>query len=220
MDADQEAIARAGRPCHDAANGDTGVPPVRDARSHSPAFTRVHLRLIHLLRRILAPAMLAVIVIGLVGQLVRDRFFLAHLMLHAPLLPVAAAAVVSGIVWRGTRRMRATLLVSGVVGLTAGALPMIGWGTPAPPTDAAGREMTIVHWNVRWGGGGGGVDGKPTRWDSIRDDVVRQATDILILSEAPSPQRIAQLTDALGQGWTTAQVRNAPRARYLYSLVV
>src|ERR671912_1431937 len=82
------------------------------------AFIRVRLRFRSLVRFV-AAALIALIVIGLVGQLVRDRFFLTHLMMHTPLVPVAAVAVVSGIVWRGTQRMRATLLVSGVVGLMA-----------------------------------------------------------------------------------------------------
>lgn len=167
-----------------------------------------------------AGATVTLIVIGLVGQLVRDRFFVTHLMLHAPLVPSGAAALVFGMFWRGGRLMRATLLVSGVAGIASGAWPMIGRGPAPSPTDV-GQEMTIIQWNVRWGGGGGGgVDGAPARWASICDDIAGHAPDIVTLSEAPSPAYVGQLGYELGAGWTSVQVRNAPRARYLYSLAV
>lgn len=194
--------------------------------SFSSAFVRTHPRFQSLLR-LLASITVGLIVIGLVGQLLRDRFFITHLMMHAPLVLLGAAAVVLAIVWRGSRAWRATLLVSGVVGVVSGAAPMIGGGARSSPAPS-GQDATIVQWNVRWGGGGGGVDGSAKRWSSIcdelagfaQDDAPGGAPDIIILSEAPSPPRIAELSGRLGDGWSNAQVRNAPRARYLYSLAV
>jgi endonuclease/exonuclease/phosphatase family metal-dependent hydrolase len=187
-------------------------------RVFSSAFIRVHPRFRSLVR-LAGVIVVGLIVIGLVGQVVRDRFFVAHLMMHAPLVLLGAGAMVLGIVWRRSRAWRATLILSGIVAIVSGAVPMIGGGPSSTPTPV-GHAVTIVQWNVRWGGGGAGVDGSVDRWSAICDELAGVAPDIIILSEAPSPPRIAELSGRLGGDWSMAQVRSAPRARYLYSLAV
>src|SRR2546423_11324450 len=111
------------------------------------------------LRRVLRKSLLVptvgtllALVLGAVGQLVRDRNVLLALMMYVPLPLVGAWAVVFDLLRRGrsVRRFRFGLSGAGLVALVAGGLPMVGMRRPDPaPADAT--PVTLLHWNVMWG---------------------------------------------------------------------
>jgi len=78
----------------------------------------------------------------------------------------------------------------------------------------------VIQWNVRWGGGGSGADGKQERWDSICQDIARHTPDIILLSESPRRERIEHLEHTLGAEWTSVVSQSEQRAHYLYRMVV
>ncbi len=72
------------------------------------------------------------------------------------------------------------------------------------------REVSVLHWNVQWGGG---LFRSPRTWAAQRGEILRQKTDIVILSEAPSAAWIDELVGDLGPGASCARIENEPGRR-------
>ncbi len=166
--------------------------------------------------------LLALLAGGLLGLIARDRFPIVALLMYVPLVPLGGIAVIWGVAarGRGIGRARCALGVAGMTGLVCGVLtmtnPFAGRFIPAP----GATPLTLIQWNVKWGGGGGGKDGSVPRWDSICRDLARQTPDIVVLSESPRLSRLRRLESALGPTWTSVRSEHAPRAPYLFRLVV
>jgi endonuclease/exonuclease/phosphatase (EEP) superfamily protein YafD len=155
------------------------------------------------------------LVLGAVGQFVRDRGVLLALMMYVPLPLVGAGAVVFDLLRRGrlVRRFRFGLAGAGLVAAVAGGLPMLGMRPPdLPPPDSV--PVTLLHWNVMWGGR------DPARWRQTAEHILRRNPDIVVLSEAPSDERVTSTLSRLGPGWEVVYITNEPGSRYWYNPMV
>ena len=175
-----------------------------------------------------AVALFATLLGGLLSLIIRDRLPVVGWLIYVPLVPLGAAAVVWELLarGRGLPKLRFALGLVGALALACGIVTSRGAGLdPAPdvpvaPVTPGVTPITVLQWNVRWGGGGGGTDGKAARWDSICRDIARRAPDIVVLSECPSDQQLDHLEQTLGTAWAFARSEHPRRSRYLYRLVV
>jgi endonuclease/exonuclease/phosphatase family metal-dependent hydrolase len=165
----------------------------------------------------LSAVVVAVALVGsLVGQVLRDRWVVTALLMYIP-LPVVGLAAVAVDLLRGGRTLRRPRFGFAGIGLLSavfGALPLVAWGAKLS-LSSGGGTLTVMQWNVRWGGTGGEAG-----WQSIVADVRQRSPDIVILSEAPGQERISEMLGQLGGSWQSVHIENAPRAHYLYRLLV
>jgi endonuclease/exonuclease/phosphatase family metal-dependent hydrolase len=160
----------------------------------------------------------AIIVAGLVGQVIRDRSVALAVLMYLPLLPAGLAAIALDIIlWgRSIPRARFGLTLLGVVAGTWAVAMMIGvGGATAPPADVP--EISLLHWNVQWGGG---LFRNQQTWSAQRSEILRRDPDIIVLSELPPAVWIARLTDDLGSGASTVYLEHDPGSRYEYRMAV
>jgi hypothetical protein len=147
---------------------------------------------VYIVTKLIGWSLLLAAVGGLIGQILRDRWPVVALLMYVPLLPVGLAALGLDAIGRGRTLPRARFglsavgIVAAVVGLALG----IGHAPPSAPGAPSISAITVLQWNLRWGGGGGGHDGEADRWGSLCDDVARHAPDIVILSESPGENRL------------------------------
>jgi endonuclease/exonuclease/phosphatase (EEP) superfamily protein YafD len=168
-------------------------------------------RLCRALFRIAAALLIAIIVAGLVGQIVRDRSVTSALLMYLPLLPASLAAIVLDVCQRGRAlpKVRFLLTSLGLFGGVWAALLLIGSGAVGKygPADC---EVTLLHWNVLWGGGP-----FPTQktWAAQRASIVERNSDVIILSELPPADQIRKLVDAMGPGADFVGIQHDERFR-------
>jgi endonuclease/exonuclease/phosphatase family metal-dependent hydrolase len=160
----------------------------------------------------------ASIVLGLAGQLIRDRTAPLAILMYLPLLPAGVAAILLDLCRRGRTfpKMRFGLTLIGVVGSACAAMTMIGAGA-ANDVGSERHGVTILHWNVQWGGG---IFRSPRSWAAQRAEILRHDPDIIILSELPPSDWVAQLVDTLGPGASIAAIQHDPGSRYWFRLAV
>ncbi len=158
------------------------------------------------------------IALGLAGLIVRDRTIAFALLMYlpTPLLSLAAIGFDAACRGRGLPRGRFLLGAIGLIGLVGSAWPMVGLG-PGGAGQGGGPEVSVLHWNVLWGGGQGSG---PGRWESIRSEILRQPADLVVLSEAPADDRLDGLVAAIGPGASRVQLANGPLDGYWYKLAV
>src|SRR4051812_45955250 len=158
--------------------------------------------------------------LGLVGQLARDRAMVLSLMMYVPLAPVGAAAVLVDLLLRGRAlgpRLvpRFTLSAAGVVALVIGIVPMLGLRRPQPPA-AGGVTLTLLHWNVQWGG----RRAAESDWQRSAKMMLSRHPDVIVLSEAPHDQWLSHSLETDAGEWRTVQLFNEPGSRYWYRMQV
>jgi endonuclease/exonuclease/phosphatase (EEP) superfamily protein YafD len=145
-----------------------------------------------------------VLMIGLaiIGQVVRDRTVELALLMYIPLLPLGLWAILLDILHAGRSlpRFRFSLTLMGLVLSIWGAFSMMGKGGSHAE---AGIEVSVLHWNVYWGGKGG--DG----WQFISDDIQRMQPDIALLSEPPLKYQFQPFLKKMG--WSTIQYQGKRR---------
>ncbi|WP_435008517.1 endonuclease/exonuclease/phosphatase family protein [Tundrisphaera lichenicola] len=168
-----------------------------------------------LIRKAITIGLVLSIAAGVVGQVLRDRSVVLALLMYLPLLPLGLAAVG----WDAIRRGRGLLgprFGLGGLGLATvigSTWPMIGSG----PGTSHGPEISVLHWNVIWGGGQGL---SPGRRASIRREILDREADLIVLSEAPPDDWLDGLVASMGPGASRVQVQHGPRDSYWYKLVV
>jgi endonuclease/exonuclease/phosphatase family metal-dependent hydrolase len=179
-------------------------------------FTR--LGLIRAVRLITVFGLAVIIVAGLAGQAVRDRSVALAILFYLPLLPASAAAVVLDLARRGRclPRARFSLTLLGVVGGALAAMPMIGSGTVGK-YEPADLEVTILQWNVMWGGG---PFRSPQTWAAQRALIRKRDPDLIILSELPPADWLELLIGELGPGANFAGIETDPGSRDWFRLGV
>jgi endonuclease/exonuclease/phosphatase family metal-dependent hydrolase len=167
-----------------------------------------------LLRRLLRLAALAStvgFVLALSGYVLRDRTRWLATLMYLPLPLVAAAAIlIQSAAFERRRWMRRTFVIG--VALIAGlasirAMRGDGW------RDAPLESLDVIQWNVQWGRDSDG-------WLATVTKISRAVPDIVVLSEAPSDEKLAALCEHLGEGWTFRVTRNLPGDRYWYAIAV
>ncbi len=185
------------------------VNPARSLRSR---------RLIAALRRLTAALLTTTIVLGLAGQLIRDRTVPLAILMYLPLLPVGVAAIVFDLCQRGHTfpKARFGLTLFGALGTAWPTLTMISAGVRSDAgTDLSG--VTILHWNVQWGGG---IFRSQRSWAAQCAEILRHSPDIVVLSELPPADWIEQLVDDLGPDASIAAIQHDPISRYWFRLAV
>ena len=189
-------------------------------------------RLRAVLRRLPRPfayGLLALLTMGVVGRIVRDRSAAAALLLYLPLIPIGLVAAAYDFARRGRAlpRGRFVLAAVGLLGAAVDVGHMVGWrrppaadlsargGGPVSPT-ARGREVTLVHWNVQWGGSRRGTD-RP--WQSVTAALAARRPDVVVLSEAPPEQWVREWVAGM-EGWSVAFHDGSTGAKYRSQLAV
>lgn len=178
----------------------------------------IRFRIVAVLRLFFAFGLAITVIGGIVGQVVRDPSAAMAILFYLPLLPASAAAVVIDVAYRGRSlgRARFLLTVLGIAGFAGSVPPMIGSGATGTygPTDT---ELTMLHWNVQWGGG-------PFRsqrtWAAQRAEIEDRDPDLIILSELPPADWLELLVNELGPEASCAGMEHDGRSRDWFRLGV
>ncbi|MEM7353295.1 MAG: endonuclease/exonuclease/phosphatase family protein [Acidobacteriota bacterium] len=136
----------------------------------------------------------------LIGQWLRDRWWLSGLCFYIPSPVLCAALLLSApLLWRkGRRRVAAAALLASLLPALVIVSLENRWGAlPVDPTvDPTARaipsELTLVHWNVFRGWLG---------WDRVQQRLAEHPADIYVLSELPESLG-AQRVAAFGDGFS------------------
>ena len=158
-------------------------------------------------------ALFGLIVLATVGRVVRDRSAALAILLYLPAVLIGAVAAAYDLARRG-RALPRGRFVLGAVGLLAAGLEgghMLGWQRPPVDTSSARvgataataarpREVTLVHWNVLWGGSRGDTDGP---WQTSTATLAARRPDVVVLSEAPPEQWVRAWVGGM-PGWSVA----------------
>jgi endonuclease/exonuclease/phosphatase family metal-dependent hydrolase len=175
-------------------------------------------RLIQFFGRLGSFGLAAVIIAGFVGQMIRDASPMTAILMYLPLLPASFAAIVFDIVRRGRAlpRARFVLTLLGIVGGTWALMLLIGSGAIGK-YDPEDTEVTLLHWNVMWGGG-------PFRsertWAAQRAAIMERNPDFIVLSELPPADWLKLLIDEMGPGANVVGIEHDRRSPYWFRLGV
>jgi endonuclease/exonuclease/phosphatase (EEP) superfamily protein YafD len=175
------------------------------------------LRLRRLARLVVAVGLVLAIVLGSVGQVVRDRSVAWALLMYLPLVPLGLMAAAFDGILRG-RALPKGRFILGAIGLVTAlgaAVPMVGFGPE--PVERTGPEISVLHWNVLWGGG---KPRNPAKWEAMRREILARGADLIVLSEAPPADWLDQLVGEMGPGANRVQVEHEPGASTWFKLVV
>jgi endonuclease/exonuclease/phosphatase (EEP) superfamily protein YafD len=174
-------------------------------------------RLRRLIRLVIPSGLVLAIGLGSLGQVVRDRSIIWALLMYLPLVPLGLAAMGFDAIRRG-RALPRGRFVLGAIGLLAvliGAWPMVAMGPR--PTAVASPSISVLHWNVLWGGG---KNRNPAKWESIRREILSHGADLIVLSEAPPADWLDLFVKELGPGASRVQIEHEPGATAWFKLVV
>ena len=101
-----------------------------DSGSDKSSVPRMRQRVCNGLRRLAVIALSAIIIAGLIGQVIRDRSVVFAVLMYLPLLPAGVAAIALDLVARGRAipRARFGLALLGIVACTLPLVSMIASG--------------------------------------------------------------------------------------------
>jgi len=157
-------------------------------------------RMVSVASRSITVAFITLLVCGAIGQIARDRKVVLAIMMYLPLTVVGILAAGWDLILcgRAVPKARFALTIAGLLAAIGSGSTMFGRGpeSPSPP----GNAVRLMQWNVWWGG-------RPDRrndasWRVMIDEVRSQWPDIVVLSEAPTKERIAEMSAALGAEWS------------------
>lgn len=155
--------------------------------------TKLGRSLFRFLASLLTVVTILLILLAIIGQLVRDITVELALLMYIPLLPLGLWAILWDWQWLSCRpsRFRYHLTLLGLGLILWGSLTMMGMGGAETDSDS-GTQVTILHWNVYWGG-------KKGSWkNSISQEIIRHQPDITILNETPSKSKLQYLLKQMG----------------------
>ncbi len=134
------------------------------------------------------------ILLASIGHVVRDRTVELGLLMYIPLLPLGLWTILWDLSQMGHSlpNFRFSLTLVGLGIAVWGSVSMLGTGHTQ--IDLAENSVSILHWNVRWGGRNG--------WQSISQDIIQRNPDIAIISETPAKVKLNQLLNQLGKQWS------------------
>ena len=173
-------------------------------------------RRLRLLRTASAIVLTTLLLLALVGHLVRDRTVWLAALMYLPLLPLGILMLLLSVVPRRQPWRRRLPGILGLVAVVLSVASMTGGRPHSRGTSTDTRALTVLHWNVWWGGRGD----TPEAWEAITSDIAGRTPDVVVLSEAPPAGKVEQLRTRLGPEWSAATWESAPGARYRFHLVV
>src|SRR5262249_14891543 len=140
------------------------------------------------------------------------------LLMYIPLLPVGVAATVLDAAWKGRslHRLRFGLTALGLVAIVWSAQTMMGSGASDQP-ESSDREVSVLHWNVLWGGG---LFRGPGTWAAQCKTIVDMVPDVIVLSEAPPGDWLDRLVERVAQGASYMGMYHDTKSPYWYRLAV
>lgn len=103
---------------------------------------------------------------------------------------------------------------AGLVAVVVGVMPLVG-RRPPEPVPVSSAVVTLLHWNVLWGG----RSAEQAVWDREAERISAHPADIVVLSEAPPDEWTADTLSAWG-GWRSVQLSSEKGRRYDYRLLV
>ena len=158
------------------------------------------------------------IVVGLAGQAIRDRTVATALMMYVPLLPLGLAALGLDLLCRGRSwpRLRFGSTLIGILAIGWSTITMMGTGAKSERREGD-EEVTLLQWNVLWGGG---HFRGPKAWKAQRSAITDRNPDLVVLSEAPPDDWLGQLTGDLGEGASHVGIFHDPMSPYWYRIAV
>ncbi len=133
------------------------------------------------------------ILLASIGHIVRDITVEFGLLMYIPLLPLGLWTILWDLsqMGRSLPRFRFILTLAGLAMVVWGSISMLGM--ERSEVDLT-NEISILHWNVRWGGTNG--------WQSISQDIIQRNPDIAIINETPKKVKLNQLLNQLGEKWS------------------
>lgn len=167
--------------------------------------------------RLLAAGLAALLVLGLLAQVTRDRWMVLAVLMHLPLLPLGLGAVAADGIWRGRALPwgRFGLGVLGVAGVGVGVWLGLGEGEAAASREGV-PTVRVLHWNVQWGGGRGKTE---ANWGAMVEQIVREEADIVVLSETPEDKWLGMLAERMPGRQVPVTFRRVEH-RYWFGLAV
>jgi endonuclease/exonuclease/phosphatase family metal-dependent hydrolase len=150
--------------------------------------------------------------LAVTGYAARDRWAGVAVLSYVPLLPIALTSMALAALQSARVRARKALFGVSLIAVIWALPAMVGWGTPRLDHAPLASAVRLLHWNVLWGG--------PRGFDGMRDTIVAEAPDVVVLSEAPREAPLADLVARLGRGWSMVHVQNPEPANYWYKMVV
>jgi endonuclease/exonuclease/phosphatase family metal-dependent hydrolase len=108
-------------------------------------------------------------------------------------------------------------ILLGLLAFAWDAGSLIGWAAGRSGASEGGQALTVLHWNVQWGGG------RPLslgRWESLVAAIAAESPDVVLLSESPPDAWVKVLLDQLGPEWTSVGIENPPGASDWWKLVI
>ncbi len=176
-----------------------------------------------LLRRLMTGGTLLVLILGLLGQLVRDRTLLFTFLFYLPLIPIGIWAIVWDIGHKGrSLPIPFSLSLLGLVAINWMTISMIGKEMPSGHHSAQ-TSLRLLQWNVRWGGKSyrkyWSDSDQRRAWPTLRKAIIKNKADIIVLNEPPQDKRLDRLVTQLGEGWQlirhhkTTGLEDDPRKR-------
>src|SRR5688500_7372731 len=196
---------------------ETSPAPTAAASGATPTAARRAVRIAwRWIVRVVTWATAAAVVLGIAGQVVRDRNVATAMLMYIPAAPLGAFLIVSDLLRRGrTMRPRFMLTVLGLAGLVVGAAPMLGTRSPEP-APAGSDSITLLHWNMQ----SGGRWAAQPRWQRAADQILARKPDLIVLSEAPPDGWLFDSLRKVGGGYRTVHVSNEQHSRYWYKPLV
>lgn len=163
-------------------------------------------KLIHLLRQIITGGTLLVLVLGFIGQLVRDRTLFFAVLFYLPLILIGVWAILWDIIHKGkSLPIPFSMSFLGLVAINWMTIGMVGKETPLNGHYSNQKTLRLLQWNVRWGGKSYRKywsDSDHRRaWPILRKAIIQNNADIIVLNEPPQDKRLDRLAKQLGEGW-------------------
>lgn len=166
------------------------------------------------LLRAVSYSLFGLLVLGLFGQLVRDRSLLLMLAMFVPLGPVALVALLWDVLLLGRALPVKGLLSAVAVGCGVIALAWM-WSPASPPELGDERaRVRVVQWNTMWGGR------NSQAYKRIVDRIDAERPDIVCLSEAPETDRLERSIHRRHPRWSIAAASNSGQSSYWYNLAI
>jgi endonuclease/exonuclease/phosphatase family metal-dependent hydrolase len=161
--------------------------------------------------RLLAVASTVVFILALLGYVVRDRTWWLALLMYLPMV-VIAPFTFAVLLMALERRRAAWQLIVMFIATCAGLVALRGMWQAGSVGGKVGATR-IIQWNVQWGRDDVG-------WQETSRRIIAAKPDIIVLSEAPTDDKLDALRTQLGATWTFNVVRNRRGARYWYAIAV
>jgi hypothetical protein len=166
---------------------------------------------------------LAVLSLALMAEIVRDISVFWALCLYIPLLPIGLFAIIWDLSWRGKSFIIPyTLTTLGLIAVSIQTV-QLSYYYPASTMPQQVQVIRLLQWNTLWGGKYPFSHRSYLHtWDRLREKIVQQQADIIVLNEPPQDARLTQLAEQLGDDWNMVNfepIKTCQRCTVMFSVL-